>query len=216
VRERIPGVTFGMVTISGVTVREHDTELWSQLEMVCKQQALTYSLDNLSDYEQIAAVRRLQKSFGFDPTRYRPSSEALLRRVLKGQSLYQINTAVDGNNWCSVEFVLPMCVYDLHNVRGQAEVRVGKPDETYPGIGRQTFQVANKIIIADDNGIMGSTVSDSERTKVTTETRNILLVIYAPPEIENAVIEQYATRAGERIVTFNGGQTSDVAALTVV
>ena len=213
--ERISGVTFGMVTISGVTVREHDDKLWSQLEDVCQRRAHEYSLDNLSEYPHMAAVRKLQKSFGFDPTRYRPSSEALLRRVLKGQSLYQINTAVDVNNWCSVEFVLPMCVYDLHNVHGQAWVRVGEPGEEYPGIGRQTFQIANKVIIADDNGIMGSTVSDSERTKVTTDTKDILLVIYAPSEIEHAVVENYAQLAGQRMVTFNGGQTSDIAALTV-
>ena len=214
-RDRIPGVTFGMATIFGVTVREHDTQLWSQLEDVCQRRAHEYSLGKLSEYSHIAAVRKLQKSFGFDPTRYRPSSEALLRRVLKGQSLYQINTAVDVNNWCSVEFVLPMCVYDLHNVRGQAWVRVGEPGEEYPGIGRQTFQIANKVIIADDNGIMGSTVSDSERTKVTTETNDILLVIYAPSDIEPAVVEEYARLAGQRMLTFNGGQTSDIAALTV-
>ena len=214
-RDRIPGVTFGMITISGVTVCEHDAQLWSQLEAVCQQRAQEYSLDKLSEYSHIAAVRKLQKSFGFDPTRYRPSSEALLRRVLKGQSLYQINTAVDVNNWCSVEFLLPMCVYDLHNVRGQAWVRVGEPGEEYPGIGRQTFQIANKVIIADDNGIMGSTVSDSERTKVTTETNDILLVIYVPSDIEPTVVEGYAQLAGQRMVTFNGGQTSDIAALTV-
>jgi len=213
--ERIPGVTFGLVTISGVTVREHDEQLWGQLEDACLRRTHDYSLDRLSENEQIAAVRKLQKSFGFDPTRYRPSSEALLRRVLKGQSLYQINTAVDVNNWCSVEYMLPMCVYDLHNVRGQAWVRVGEPGEEYPGIGRQIFQIANKVIIADDNGIMGSTVSDSERTKVATETKDILLVIYAPSEIENAVVEAYAKLAGQRMVTFNSGQTSDIVALTV-
>lgn len=214
-RTRIPGVTFGMVTITGVTVCEHDEQLWSELEDVCEQRAREYSLDKLAEYEQIVAVRRLQKSFGFDPTRYRPSSEALLRRVLKGQSLYHINTAVDVNNWCSVEFLLPMCVYDLHNVHGQAWVRIGEPSEEYPGIGRQTFQAANKVIIADDNGIMGSTVSDSERTKVTTATKDILMLIYAPPEIENAVVQEYAHLAGQRMVSFNGGQASDIAAFTV-
>jgi len=104
---RIPGVTFGMVTITGVTVRDHDERLWSQVEAICRRQAREYSLDTLSAYEQIAAVRGLQKSFGFDPTRYRPSSEALLRRVLKGQGLTQINTAVDVNNMCSLSILLP-------------------------------------------------------------------------------------------------------------
>ena len=215
VRTRIPGVTFGMVTIHGVTVRERDEGLWQQVEAVGRQQAQDYALDKLSESTQIAAVRGLQKSFGFDPTRYRPSSEALLRRVLKGQGIYQINTAVDVNNWCSLEFLLPMCIYDLRNVQGQVVVRVGEPGEEYPGIGRQVFSIANKVIIADEQGVMGSTVSDSERTKVTTETTDILLAIYAPVGREPRIIQEYAALAGQRMVDYNGGHASDVLALTV-
>ena len=215
-KTRIPGVTFGMVTIAGVKVREHDERLWNQVETICQRQASEYSLDKLSEYGQIAAVRGLQKSFGFDPTRYRPSSEALLRRVLKGQGLYHINTAVDVNNLCSLEFLLPMCIYDLRHVKGQVRVRVGEPGEEYPGIGRQVFSAENKVIIANDEGIMGSTVSDSERTKVTTETIDILLAIYAPANLDPRIIEHYAALAGQRMVEFNGGHTSDILALTVV
>ncbi len=214
-KSRIPGVTFGMVTINGVTVRERDARLWKQIEILCQHRAREFTLDGLSENEQIAAVRGLQKSFGFDPTRYRPSSESLLRRVLKGQGLYQINTAVDVNNLCSLEFLLPMCIYDLHNVKGLVRVRIGEPGEEYPGIGRQIFQAENKVIIADDSSIMGSTVSDSERTKVTTTTTDILLAIYAPASIDPRNIERHAALAGQRVVEFNGGQASDVLALTV-
>jgi DNA/RNA-binding domain of Phe-tRNA-synthetase-like protein len=212
---RIPGVTFGMVTISGVTVRERDDRLWQQIEMLGQHRVREFTLERLSENEQIAAVRGLQKSFGFDPTRYRPSSESLLRRVLKGQGLYQINTAVDVNNLCSLEFLLPMCSYDLRHVKGQVRVRIGEFGEEYPGIGRQVFQAENKVIIADDSGIMGSTVSDSERTKVTTASTDILLAIYAPATMEPGLIERHAALAGQRMVEFNGGQTRDVLALTV-
>ncbi|MEO8954881.1 MAG: phenylalanine--tRNA ligase beta subunit-related protein [Ktedonobacteraceae bacterium] len=214
-KTRIPGVTFGMVTIQGVMVRERDERLWQQVETLCQQQGREFALEELARYAQIAAVRGLQKSFGFDPTRYRPSSEALLRRVLKGQGLYQINTAVDVNNLCSLEFLLPMCIYDLRNVAGQIVVRGGEPGEEYPGIGRQVFQIVHKVIIADDHGIMGSTVSDSERTKVTTATTDILLAIYAPVGKDPRLIQEYAALAGKRMVEFNGGQVSDVLALTV-
>jgi DNA/RNA-binding domain of Phe-tRNA-synthetase-like protein len=214
-KARIAGVTFGMVTIHGVTVRESDERLWKQIELLSQHRAREFSLDRLSENEQIAAVRALQKSFGFDPTRYRPSSESLLRRVLKGQRLYQINTAVDVNNLCSLEFLLPMCSYDLRNVKGQVRVRIGKAGEGYPGIGRQVFQAENKVVIADESGIMGSTVSDSERTKVTTETIDILLAIYAPATMDPRIIERYAALAGQRMVEYNGGQGSDINALTV-
>ena len=215
-KTRIAGVTFGMVTIHGVTVHESDKRLWKQVEILSQHLASEFSLDRLSENEQISAVRALQKSFGFDPTRYRPSSESLLRRVLKGQGLYQINTAVDVNNLCSLEFLLPMCSYDLRNVEGQVRVRIGNAGEEYPGIGRQVFQAENKVIIADERGIMGSTVSDSERTKVTTETTDILLAMYAPATMDPRMIGRYATLAGQRMVEFNGGQASDISALTVI
>jgi len=125
-KTRIAGVTFGMVTIHGVTVRERDAHLWKQVEILSQRLKSEFSLDRLSENEQIAAVRVLQKSFGFDPTRYRSSSESLLRRVLKGLALYQINTAVDVNNLCSLEFLLPLCSYDLRNAVGQVRVRIGE------------------------------------------------------------------------------------------
>ena len=109
-----------------------------------------------------------------------------------------------------------MCSYDLRNVKGQVQVRVGESGEEYPGIGRQVFQAANKVIIADDNGIMGSTVSDSERTKVTKATTDILVVIYAPAIIDTHIIEHHTTLAGQRMVEFNGGQMHDVCVLTVI
>lgn len=212
---RIPGVTFGMVTINGLQVRQRDSHLWDQIEELCRLQADRFLLDRLSEHEQIAAVRGLQKAFGFDPTRYRPSSEALLRRVLKAQGLHQINTAVDVNNLCSLEFLLPMCIYDLRHVKGAIRVRIGEAGEAYPGIGRQIFQAENKVIIADDEGIMGSTVSDSERTKVTTQTTDIFLAIYAPAGSDPQAIERAARLAGQRMLEFNGGRASDTLALTV-
>jgi len=214
-RARIAGVTFGMVTIQGASVSERNDRLWSHIEALCQRQASEFTLERLSENAQIAAVRGLQKSFGFDPTRYRPSSEALLRRVLKGQGLHQVNSAVDVNNLCSLEWLLPMCIYDLRNVKGQVRVRSGEPGEEYPGIGRQVFQAEDKVIIADESGIMGSTVSDSERTKVTTATTDILLAIYAPSSLDSRMVERYAALAGQRMVEFNGGQASDICALTV-
>ncbi len=214
-QNRIAGTTFGMVTINGVSVRERDERVWRQVAALALRQGRAFTLAGLSEYEQIAAVRGLQKSFGYDPTRYRPSSEALLRRVLKGQGLPQINSAVDVNNFCSLEFLLPMCIYDLRHVRGSVRVRIGEPGESYQGIGRQVFQAEHKVVIADDDGIMGSTVSDSERTKVTTTTTDILLAIYAPAHQDPQTIQAYTALAGKRMVECNGGCASDVLALTV-
>lgn len=212
---RIPGVTFGMATVSNVHVSTGNEHLWQQVEVQGQELKRQYVLDKLAEQPCITAVRGMQKSFGFDPTRYRPSSEALLRRILKGQGLHQINTAVDVNNLCSLEFGLPMCVYDLQHVRGTVTVRIAPSDTAYPGIGRQIFQVGNKVIIADDEGVMGTTVSDSERTRVTAETTQILMVIYAPAGSDRATIQRYALIAAQRMMEFNGGQVSDIDASSV-
>ena len=212
---RIPGITFGYVTINGVQVREHDEKLWSAIEQLCQRLAGAYTLDNLGANNHISAVRGMQKAFGFDPTRYRPSSEALLRRVLKDLGIYQINTAVDVNNWCSLEFLLPMCIYDLRAVKGQMRIRLGEAGEQYQGIGRQIFQIEGKVIVTDDEGVMGNTVSDSERTKVTHATQDIFLMIYAPAICNAQTIQQWAALAAQRMVEFNGGQASAALALTI-
>jgi len=214
-RSRIPGITFGCVTINNVQVREHDEKLWSRVEQLCQRLATEYRLDKLSADNHISAVRGMQKAFGFDPTRYRPSSEALLRRVLKDLGIYQINTAVDVNNWCSLEFLLPMCIYDLSAVKGQIRIRLGEAGEQYQGIGRQVFQMDGKVIVTDDQGVMGNTVSDSERTKVTHSTQDIFLMIYAPPTCNAQTIRECATLAAQRMQEFNGGQASEAFALTV-
>lgn len=212
---RIPAVTFGTATVSNVHVSAGNEQLWQEVEAQGQALSQEYALDKLGEQARITAVRSMQKSFGFDPTRYRPSSEALLRRILKGQGLHQINTAVDVNNLCSLEFGLPMCVYDLQHVRGTVTVRIAPLDTSYPGIGRQTFQVGNKVIIADAEGVMGTTVSDSERTRVTTETTQILIVIYAPAGSDRATIQRYALIAAQRMMEFNGGQVSDIDASSV-
>jgi DNA/RNA-binding domain of Phe-tRNA-synthetase-like protein len=211
----MPGIIFGCVTINDLQVRERDEKLWDALEQLCQRLTYQYTLDKLGADSHIAAVRGMQKAFGFDPTRYRPSSEALLRRVLKSLGIYQINTAVDVNNWCSLEFLLPMCIYDLRMVKGQIRIRLGEAGEQYQGIGRQVFQMEGKVIVTDDEGVMGNTVSDSERTKVTRTTRDIFLMIYAPATCDRETIQQWTALAAQRMVEFNGGQASEALALTV-
>ncbi len=215
IREQRRGATLSIVTITHTRVTTYNERLWRKIEGLCHFISRKYKIENLSQHPQIAAVRELQKAFGFDPTRYRPSSEALVRRVLKGQGLHQINTAVDVNNLCSLEFLLPMCIYDLSNVEGQIQVRLGFPGEQYPGIGRQFFQVAGKVIIADEQGVIGNTVSDSERTKVTTATTDILMVIFAPFSSDPGVVRSHAELASQRIVEFNGGRVGDIQELII-
>src|SRR3954468_17758248 len=102
--------------------------------------------------EESAAVRTMYRRTGLDPTKRRPSSEALLRRVRKGEPLPRINSLVDVCNWCSLEFQLPYGLYDLSRVRGPIVLRFGRDGESYPGIRKDDVHVGARIALADDDG----------------------------------------------------------------
>jgi DNA/RNA-binding domain of Phe-tRNA-synthetase-like protein len=126
---------------------------------------------------QILATRAAYKALGKDPARYRGSAEALLRRVIAGKGLPRINAVVDIINLVSVESRLPIGLYDLAHVSGDIVFRAGRAGETYKGIGKYDLNLEGLSVFCDVLGPHGSPTSDSERTMVTSETRNVLAVI---------------------------------------
>ena len=157
---------------------------------------------------QVEATRAAYKALGKDPARYRGSAEALLRRVVGGKALPEINAVVDVINLVSVESRLPVGLYDLGHVVGDIVFRAGKSGETYKGIGKYDLNLEGLPLFADTVGPHGSATSDSERTMVTAETKEVLAVIVSFIGAENlerwtqrlgALLRQYA--AGTEIVT---------------
>jgi DNA/RNA-binding domain of Phe-tRNA-synthetase-like protein len=136
-----------------------------------------------------AAVRTMYKQVGLDPTKTRPSSEALLRRVRKGDPLPRINSLVDVINWCSVESQLPFGLYDADTVQGPITLRLGEAGESYAGIRKDLVHVAGRLTLADDAGPFGNPTSDSARTMVTTATTHALVVIYAPAPLAADLVD---------------------------
>jgi len=157
---------------------------------------------------QIVAARAAYKALGKDPARYRGSAEALLRRVVAGKGLPQINSVVDVINLVSVESRLPVGLYDLGHVTGEIVFRAGLAGETYKGIGKYDLNLEGLPLFADTAGPHGSPTSDSERTMVTAATKEVLAVIVSFGGAENldrwvkrlgALLQQYAV--GTEIVT---------------
>ena len=126
---------------------------------------------------QVETVRKAYKALGKDPSRYRGSAEALLRRIVAGKGFPQINAVVDAINLVSVESRLPIGLYDLAHVTGEIIFRAGLAGETYKGIGKYDLNLEGIPLFADTAGPHGSATSDSERTMVTAETKEILAVI---------------------------------------
>ena len=151
------------------------------------------------------AVRTMYKRVGLDPTKTRPSSEALLRRVRKGDPLPRINSMVDVCNWCSLEFQLPYGLYDLGHVEGDAiEMRLGREGESYSGIRKDDVRVAGRICLSDAVGPFGNPTSDSARTMVTTATTRALVVVFAPSSFDVALLTRVLDVTTQRMTTFTG------------
>jgi DNA/RNA-binding domain of Phe-tRNA-synthetase-like protein len=147
-----------------------------------------------------ARARELYRRFGTDPTRVRPSSEALFRRMRKGEPLPRINSLVDVANAMSVQLQVPVGLYDLDKVKGEELVlRLGKEGETYAGIGKERVNVAGRICVADEAGPCGNPSADSERTMITTATERAAWIYFLP------VSDEDIDRTAELIAVFGRG-----------
>lgn len=155
--------------------------------------------------ERTAAVRAMYRRFGVDPTKTRPSSEALLRRVRKGDALPRINNVVDVCNWCSLEFQVPYGLYDLSKVDGPIVLRVGAAGESYAGIRKDEVHVEGRLVLADSRGPFGNPTSDSARTMVTTAATSILTVIFAPASTGEVDLAAMIDATSARMREFAGG-----------
>jgi len=152
-----------------------------------------------------AAVRTMYKRVGIDPTKTRPSNEALLRRVRKGDTIPRINSMVDIVNWCSLEFQLPYGLYDLSKVSGPVTIRLGSEGESYAGIRKDEVNVSGRITVADAIGAFGNPTSDSARSMVTTATTEALVIVYAPTEVPVAQLQRVLAITASRIADIAGG-----------
>jgi DNA/RNA-binding domain of Phe-tRNA-synthetase-like protein len=147
-----------------------------------------------------APARALYKRFGIDPTRVRPSSEALLRRLKKGEPLPRVNSLVDVANALSVQLQVPVGLYDLDKVKGdELVVRLGAEGESYTGIGKEKVNVAARICVADAEGPCGNPSSDSARTMITTSTERAAWIYFLP------VSDDDIDRTAELIAVFGRG-----------
>jgi DNA/RNA-binding domain of Phe-tRNA-synthetase-like protein len=148
----------------------------------------------------VAPARALYRRFGVDPTRVRPSSEALLRRLKKGEPLPRVNSLVDVANALSVQLQVPVGLYDLDKVKGdELVVRLGAEGESYTGIGKEKVNVGGRICVADAEGPCGNPSSDSARTMITTTTERAAWIYFLP------VSDDDIDRTAELIAVFGRG-----------
>jgi len=148
----------------------------------------------------VGRARALYRQFGTDPTKVRPSSEALLRRLKKGEPFPRVNSLVDVANAMSVQLQVPVGLYDLEKIRGdELVVRLGAEGEKYIGIGKERVNLAGRICIADAEGPCGNPSADSARTMITTATERAAWIYFLP------VTDEEVDRTAELIAVFGRG-----------
>lgn len=160
-------------------VNKSDDRFWVYLDNeVLPQVRNAIEGKEWSNIPGIKGSRAAYKAFGRNPGRYRVSSEALIRRVRRGDELYHINSVVDVNNLISVKSGLSVGSYDISKIHGNIVLRKAEHGEGYTGIGKEFLDMENMLVLADDEGIFGSSMSDSTRAMVTETAKDILVVIY--------------------------------------
>jgi DNA/RNA-binding domain of Phe-tRNA-synthetase-like protein len=191
-------LTLGVLAMDDVTVVERETKLDAPLLEAARQARSNPAGDP-------TAVRTMYRRVGIDPTKTRPSSEALLRRVTRGDAIPRINSLVDICNWCSLGFQLPYGLYDRERISGAVELRLGRDGEEYAGIRKEVVHLAGRLTLADAEGAFGNPTSDSARTMVTLQTRQALFVVFTPKPLA-ARLPAVLDGTSARVVTFCGGR----------
>ncbi len=201
IKEKIQSLQFGLVEAENITVQPAGQSFENKLENLVLE--LQEKFGNMAPSEDpvVSAIRRMYRDVGWEPTKYRPSSEALVRRLLKGKGLYRINNVVDYGNLVSAKFHIPMGLYDLDKVKGDIFIDTGKEGESYVGISKPQIRATGKIILRDNEGVFGNPTADSARTAIQPVTKHILAVFFCPAKLGtnyiNKTIEELASFYGQ-------------------
>ena len=162
------------------TVRNtlHSEGLWQEIDAFTRELQATETVDSIKQQTAIVATREAYRACGKDPSRYRPSAEALRRRLLRGLNLYQIDTLVDLINLVSLRTGYSIGGFDADKIQGtNLCLGIGKTDEEFEGIGRGPLNIEGLPVYRDAIGGIGTPTSDHERTKMGIETTHILALI---------------------------------------
>lgn len=154
-----------------------DEHLWKEIAEAETSFRASCKLEDINKFPPIQATRQAYKRLGKDPNRYRPSSEALRRRILRGLPLYKIDMLVDIINLLSIESGYSIGGFDANKIDGELILGVGKENEEYHGIGRGLLNIAGLPVYRDNRGGVGTPTSDEERTKIDRDTTRLLMII---------------------------------------
>ncbi|WP_456272021.1 B3/B4 domain-containing protein [Bacillus sp. AK031] len=175
------------------------------------QESIFFDLQekNVTEIEGVAQWRDILKKTGKDPNRYRHSAEALYRRVKKQNYLQSINSAIDLNNFFSLQYEVPIGIYNSDQLQGnQVELRIGAEGESYKGLNGRENSLENLIVVSDEEGPFGSPFVDSDRAPVGEGTKNAVQIIYLKPSLSLEESEKLTKSLMDMFLSIHGGEGS--------
>lgn len=198
------GVKLAVVEADDVRVTLPDSGLAKLLDEVCARKQRESTVESLAEAEPVRAVRAMFREWGMDPSKYRPSSEALARRVVQGKGLYRVSNVVDIGNLGSIETGWPYGCYDRSQIKAPICLRHGATGERYEGIGKQIWHLEGRPVLADRRGPFGSPISDSKHSMITEAASEIMIVIYTPARASEVSLNAAITRLKDRLTQYAG------------
>lgn len=179
-----PSFKIGIIHYTKIIVTSSPQMLKGRLQLF--QEQLFFEMDDkpVNDFAGIKEWRALWKKFGADPNRYRPSMEAMYRRIAKQNYITPMHSAVDLNNFFSMQYEIPMGIYDVSKIQGETNITIGNDETTYVGLNGRDNTLKNIIILQDETGPFGSPFVDSARTAVTESTTEALQIVFLRPSLK--------------------------------
>ncbi|MBQ8224636.1 MAG: hypothetical protein IJZ86_04730 [Bacteroides sp.] len=177
IKQRCPNYR-GAAVYAAVKNSAYSEGLWAEINAFTQELQASETTESIKNQPAIEATRQAYRACGKDPSRYRPSAEALRRRLLRGIDLYQIDTLVDLINLVSLKSGYSIGGFDADKIQGtDLCLGIGKADEPFEGIGRGSLNIEGLPVYRDCAGGIGTPTSDNERTKMGLETTHILAII---------------------------------------
>jgi DNA/RNA-binding domain of Phe-tRNA-synthetase-like protein len=204
-RSRLPNLKLIVIRYEGCTVSRSPHPFLGRFHLFLEHLRMEHEPEKISQLPPIRQWREAFRRLGASPSRYRPSAEALLRRVLKGEAIHEVNSAVDVNNFFSLKYLLPAGIYDADALEGSVTATVGKAGDRYPALNGRDVSMENKLLLCDDKGPFGSPYVDSARSAVTEKTARCLQVIFHLDTIEGEAPENIAKTVAASFIQINGG-----------
>ncbi|WP_226530708.1 B3/4 domain-containing protein [Metabacillus niabensis] len=207
-KQLIPDFKIAIVHYQDIQVGDSPQMLKGRLQLFQESLFFDYEDKKVTEIPAILEWRKIFKSIGTDPNRYRPSNEALYRRVQKQQFLQPVNSAVDLNNFLSLQYRIPLGVYDLDKLSGHITIKIGSEDDSYIAMNERDVQLTKKLLSSDNEGAFGSPYVDSKRSAVSTATTNALHIVYLQPSMPHNEADQLLQALSTMFTQIHGGTAS--------